>query len=142
MKNIQTFSLALAMLICNLNFSITKDSNSINYTVLDYKIITGKIVINGIPTPGIKIKIAGKNIETTSNKGGKFRIKCNVDDEITCTYEGIQKVYKVASDTFIINFNFENKSYIKFKVLPKTTTPNKNDTLTLKKTKFTSRKPI
>ena len=129
MKNIQTFSLALAMLICNLNFSITKDSNSINYTVLDYKIITGKIVINGIPTPGIKIKIAGKNIETISNKAGKFRIKCNVDDEIICSYNGIQKVYKVASDTFIINFNFENGSQMKFRALP----IKNNDTIVLKK---------
>lgn len=129
MKNIQTFSLALAMLICNLSFSNLNSNKSINYAELDYKIITGKIFINGKPTQGIKIKIAGKNIETISNKAGKFRIKCNVNDEIICSYNGIQKVHKIESNTFIINFNFENGSQMKFKVLP----IKNNDTIVLKK---------
>lgn len=59
MKNIQTFSLALAMLICNLNFSITKDSNSITYNLSQEKTITGTVLSDGAGLPGASIIIVG-----------------------------------------------------------------------------------
>lgn len=112
MKNIQTFSLALAMLICNLNFSITKDSNSITYNLSQEKTITGTVLSDGAGLPGASIIILGTKQGTTTDENGRYTLKCKVGDILECSYIGMNSQRATVGNQIFINFTMTGNSQL------------------------------
>ena len=112
MKNIQTFSLALAMLICNLNFSITKDSNSITYNLSQEKTITGTVLSDGAGLPGASVVIVGTKQGTTTDENGKYSLKCKVGDVLECSFIGMTSQRATVGSQNFINFTMAGNSQL------------------------------
>ncbi|CCG52846.1 Probable outer membrane protein precursor YfbK [Flavobacterium indicum GPTSA100-9 = DSM 17447] len=112
MKNIQTFSLVLAMLICNLSFSITKNSNSITYNLSQEKTITGMVISDGTGLPGASIVIVGTKQGTTTDENGKYSLKCKVGDVLECSFIGMTSQRATVGSQNFINFTMAGNSQL------------------------------
>ena len=88
MKNFKIISLGIAMLINYASYSEEIATNSIRFYVSQEKTITGTVTSDGVPLPGATVSIAGTQMGTQTDAGGKYSIKANQGDVLEFSFLG------------------------------------------------------
>lgn len=71
--------------------------------------ISGKVMHNGTPVPGVKIQASGTNTSVISDEKGNFSIICNSDTVLTFSLSGMQTVfYRIKPDEKEISVNMNS----------------------------------
>lgn len=99
MKNLKTFSLAIAMLISFLTFG-------------QEKTITGTVSDDSGPIPGVGIVLKGTTTGTTSNFDGKYSIKAKIGDVLLYNYIGYETENKTVEKSNVINVKLKENSKV------------------------------
>ncbi len=99
MKNLKTFSLAIAMLISFLSFG--QDSSKSEQA--KQKIITGVVSDAGGTLPGASVVVKGTTRGVSTNIDGKYSIKASVGETLVFSFIGLQDQAKVVGASNIIN---------------------------------------
>ena len=131
MKNLKTFSSALAMLICSLSFAQEKiKTEKINHKKLlimknlkpilaslmmlfcfvsfaQERTISGIVSEQGLPLPGVNIMVKGTTRGTQTDIDGKYSIKASKGETLIFTYIGYSPKSVIIQNKNIINLELE-----------------------------------
>ena len=120
MKNLKTFSLAIAMLISFLSFG-------------QEKTITGVVSDAGGTLPGANVLVQGTTRGVSTNIDGKYSIKASVGETLVFSFFGLLDQDKVVGSSNIINIKLFDEVQLKEEVIVRSTSIKKNKESTTKK---------
>ena len=120
MKNLKTFSLAIAMLIFFLSFG-------------QEKTITGVVSDAGGTLPGANVVVQGTTRGVSTNIDGKYSIKASVGETLVFSFFGLLDQDKVVGSSNIINIKLFDEVQLKEEVIVRSTSIKKNKESTTKK---------
>ena len=120
MKNLKTFSLAIAMLISFLSFG-------------QEKTITGVVSDAGGTLPGANVVVQGTTRGVSTNIDGKYSIKASVGETLVFSFFGLLDQDKVVGSSNIINIKLFDEVQLKEEVIVRSTSIKKNKESTTKK---------